>query len=276
MENYIERYAVETPYRYLHYLPNTFRCLINGQSGSGKTNLLLNILSQLFESYKNNKLKFKLEICSKTLNQPLYEGFIKETKSNYKEDCSIETSDRVSHFNEEFYKNLNKDIKHVIVIDDMVGQLNKDDRKALIHLFTASRPRGISLFFLTQRYTQLEIVCRQQINYLITFKQGFNDLRTIYSEHLNFMENFSILENKFKTSINYYCLFCDLEKSVIKDCVDIFEGSKEINYYSNVNDLIEKMVIIDGEINAGNDNDDMINEIRSIINELVKMDIISV
>lgn len=269
------RYSVENTQRYLHYLPNTFRCLINGSSGSGKTNVLLNILSQLFKAYDDNNIPFHFILCTKTLEQPLYEGFIKETRNNYK-NATLNATRTISTFNECFFDELDKSKKLIIVIDDMVGQINKHDKNALIHLFTTSRPRNISLFFLTQRYTQLDIICRQQLNYLITFKQSLDDLKKIYNEHLSFLPSIKVLENKFRVNINYFCLFCDLEKSTVRDCIDIFQGKKEFKYIANVNDMIEKLLIIDGELNAGNDSDDLMNEMKNLLVTLERMELIKV
>ncbi|AJP61550.1 ATPase DNA packaging protein [Choristoneura biennis entomopoxvirus 'L' virophage] len=265
MINYIKRYDSDNNDRLLNYIPNTVRCIINGESGCGKTNVLLNILSNIFESYSG---LFNLIICSKTLEQPLYQGYVNETKRNYKK-CNIICVDKIENIN------ISKtDYKTIIVIDDMLGNMDKEDKKILISLFTTSRPRNISLFFLTQRYTQLDVICRQQCNYLITFRQGVKDLKTIYDEKLNFI-TFDELNNMFNNSINFYCIFCDVERNTIRDCIDIFKNDTGLKYYSNPDDLIEKWIILCQEKLSGNDNDDINDQIKNIARELEKLDIIS-
>ncbi|AJP61530.1 ATPase DNA packaging protein [Adoxophyes honmai entomopoxvirus 'L' virophage 1] len=273
--NYNEKYGYVEKTRYYEHFPNTFRCLINGESGSGKTNILINIMNELMEKYKKNDVNFCITICSKTLDQSLYKGFIDETNKNYDGFGRVDTVEEIKKFDDKYY-NSDKNIKKIIIIDDMIGKVDKEDKKALIHLFTASRPREICVFFLTQRYTHLDVVCRQQCNYIVSFRQGINDLRLIYQEKLNFLPSFELLQDMYmeNSTINFFCLFCDLDRCVVKNCIEIFHHNMEIMYYNNPRDLVVKFRILEQEMYAGNDNDSIIDNIKLIISELYKMNII--
>lgn len=263
MLNYAEKYNKNNLERKISYLPETFRCIINGKSGSGKTNLLLNILSKIFENYNY----INVTICSRTIEQFLYQEFIKESKENFK-NVVIEETKELLYFNENYFEIMEKyDSKKIIILDDIY-----ENYEILNHLFSSTRPRNISVFYLSQRYTQLDIRCRQQINYLITFKQSEKDLKFIYKENLANILEFNELCDLFKTNQNFFALFCDLEKNIIKTTNDIFCDENYI-FYDDLNDLIEQLKILVGEKNAGNDSVD--NKIKFILNELEKHNVIS-
>lgn len=263
MENYAEKYNKNNLIRKISFLPEIFRCIINGKSGSGKTNLLLNILNKIFQNYD----RVNVTICSRTINQFLYQEFIKESKENFKNIVIEETKDLL-YFNENYFEIMEtNNSKKIIILDDI-----SENYEILNHLFSSTRPRNISVFYLSQRYTQLDIRCRQQINYLITFKQSEKDLKFIYKENLSNILEFNELCDLFKINQNFFALFCDLEKNIIKTTNDIFCDENYV-FYNNLNDLINQLKILIGEKNAGNDSVD--NKIKFILNELEKNKIIN-
>lgn len=263
MEDFSKKYNKQNLIRKISFLPEIFRCIINGKSGSGKTNLLLNILNKIFKNYDS----VIVTICSRTIDQFLYQEFIKETEENFKNVIIEETKDLL-YFNETYFEILEKyNKKKIIILDDITPNY-----EILNHLFSSTRPRNISVFYLSQRYTQLDIRCRQQINYLITFKQSEKDLKFIYKENLSNILEFNELSNLFKTNQNFFALFCDLDKNIIKTSNDIFSDTNYI-FYNNLDDLIKQLKILIGEKNAGNDSVD--NKIKFILTELEKHKIIN-
>lgn len=249
--NLNKKFNIQEDPRLIWFLPNIFRCVVNGSSGCGKTNLILNIIYKILD--KNDNIS--LTICTKTIHQDLYQKFIEDVKLKYKK-VAITTNDSIS--------NIKLKNKEIIIIDDMLGVMNKEDKKALIHLFSASRPRKISVFFLTQRYTKIDISCRRNCNYLITFKPSLEEANTICSELIGSIMYPSELINRFENNA-HYSLFFDLEKMKCMNIYEVFQISNLV-YYRSVDDLVDKLIILMGEKKAGNDN--VNNDIESIIKEL--------
>lgn len=265
--NLNKKFNIKENPRLVWFLPNVTRCIVNGSSGCGKTNLILNILYKIFE--KVNKVN--LNICTKTIQQDLYQKFIEDVSYKHQE-VIINTSDSISNFGNDYFNNLNPEYKEIIIIDDMLGVMNPEDKKALIHLFSASRPRKISIFFLTQRYTKVEISCRRNCNYLITFKPSLEEANTICSELTGSIMYPSEMLNRFDHNA-HYSLFFDLEKMKCMNIYEIFKISNLV-YYRSLDDLVEKFVILIGETNAGNDSEEILDEIYNLYTELEKYNIL--
>lgn len=270
-------YNIKEEERLISYLPSTFRCIVAGVSGCGKTNLILNILLKLFESYKNINTKVKLFICSKSLSQNLYLKFIEDIENKYNDFHKIITSDKISDAfpAETFINNVDTNYKNIILIDDMLGIDNKKDKSSLIQLFTVSRPKKISLFFLTQRFNQINKTCRSQANYLITFKPSFDDAMDICKDLLGGMTTPSILLDSFSDNTPYYCLFCDKDKNQILSIYDIFKKSNHL-FYKSIGEYIDRLFLLDAEKRSGNDNGDIYIEMVDILFKLDKFEIIKV
>lgn len=260
--NLNKRYNIKESTRSLFFFPEVIRCIVNGSSGCGKTNLILNLMLKMFEKSDS---KIKLNICTKTIEQELYQSFIKDIETNYKQH-KIETSTSLLDFGDEYFQTINKNYREVIIIDDMLGVMSKDEIKALIHLFSASRPRKISIFFLTQRYNKVEISCRRNCNYIITFKPSLEEAISICQELIGSFIYPSELIARFKNN-GHFSLFFDLEKTKMYSVYEIFNISNT-NYYSSLDDLINKLIDLEGEEEAGNDSLIIKNEINNILQEL--------
>lgn len=255
--NLSKKYNIKELKRSLYFLPPVFRCIVNGSSGCGKTNLLIQLLYKIMEKEKH----IRFQLCSKTIDQPLYRGFINDIRTNFPEHI-IELSEEISHFDEEYFKSTMPTHKEIIIIDDMLGVMNKKDVKKLVHLFSASRPRGISIFFLTQRYTKLDVVCRRNSNYLITFKPSLDEAEKMCHELINDMMDMEQLLTQFKDK-PFYALFFDLEKIKYYTINDIFNiGKTEV--YVGIDDLVERLILLRGEYFAGNDSENIANEMQRL------------
>ena len=136
------------------YIPNhPYRILIVGGSGSGKTNVLLNLI-------ENQSDIDKIYLYAKDPYGAKYEYLI-----NKRESVAI------NHFNDpkafiqysndmhEVYKNINdynidKDRKILIVFDNMIADVikNKKLNSIVTELFIRGRKINISFVFITQSY----------------------------------------------------------------------------------------------------------------------------
>ena len=130
-----------------------YRILIIGGSGSGKTNALLNLITQ-----KDNI--DKIYLYANDLSEPKYEFLIKkpqdaETKhlndSNAFTECSNAMDDAYQNIGD---YNPNRKRKTLIVFDDMIVDImiGKKFQAIIKELFIRCRKLNTSLVFITQSY----------------------------------------------------------------------------------------------------------------------------
>lgn len=149
-----------------HGINVPFRMLIIGSTGSGKTNLLVNLLHLMSGTFKD------IAICLRSKEEPLYQYLddkIKEGLTFYEIDT---------------YKDLPtvNDIESdsLIVFDDLV--LEKNQSK-IAEFFIRGRKKNISCVYISQSYYQTPKIIRTQCNYIVLKKINSNkDLSLILSE----------------------------------------------------------------------------------------------
>jgi len=159
-------------------LPIPMRCLIIGSSGSGKTNLLCNIIIKYWIPYEN------LYIFTKNIEQPIYES-IKEVFANL-------NNVKVYITNEEIISVDDCKPDSLVVFDDYI--LDKQDR--IKEYFVRSRSKNISCIYISQNYSLLDLkAIRTNCNFLIIFKQSDFYIGRIWKD---FLSN-DIVFDKFKS-----------------------------------------------------------------------------
>ena len=152
------------------YIPDhLYRILINGGSGSGKTNSLINLINE------QNDVE-KIYLYAGDLSEPKYEYLIKK-----REDVGIKHVNNPNAFIEcsntmyDVYENIHdynpsRKIKILIVFDDMIADImtNKTFQALIKELFSRCRKLNISLVFITQSYFSVPKDVRlNSIHYLI-------------------------------------------------------------------------------------------------------------
>jgi len=148
-------------------LPIPMRCLIIGSSGSGKTNLLCNIIIKYWIPYEN------LYIYTKNIEQPIYES-IKEVFAKLNNVEVYITNEDIISVDECKPDSL-------VVFDDYI--LDKQDR--IKEYFIRSRSKNISLIYVSQNYSLLDLkAIRTNCNFLIIFKQSDFYIRRIFMFNL--------------------------------------------------------------------------------------------
>ena len=142
----------------IHNITIPFRMSIIGASGSGKSNTVMNIISQFNNTFNH------ITIFTKNKAEALYEYL--EVKIPHKDD--LEIFEGLDELNK---KNLDKDFKgqNLIIFDDIC--LEKDQHQ-IEELFIRGRKLGdgISLCYLSQSYFAIPRKIRLQLNYLILRK----------------------------------------------------------------------------------------------------------
>ena len=136
------------------YIPDhPYRILIIGGSGSGKTNVLLNLIKEQDDIDK-------IYLYAKDLSEPNYEYLIKNCENvgtkhlNYS-NAFIECSNTMN----DVYENIDgynpsRKRNNLIVFDDMIADIisNKKFQAIIKELFITCRKLNISLVFITQSY----------------------------------------------------------------------------------------------------------------------------
>lgn len=184
---------IHNPHFDIHQINLPFRALINCASGSGKTNLLLNII------YEMNNTFHKIIIVTKA-PEPLYDMLTKRLK-----DIEI-------HYEGSYpvIEKMDEGENGLIIYDDQVT--TKDNR--ISEMYIRGRKLHYSSIYISQSYFGTPKLIRQNINYL-WLGRGINkrDLRLMLSEY---SINMSVdeLENIYQniTSESMQFMLLDLNK----------------------------------------------------------------
>ena len=191
-------------------LPSSFRMLIIGSSGSGKTCLLLQMLLEPGFMDYNNLIIFtptksqqeyqllyhgfssglsKESVASILLNQEKFKGAsiaelcktLYETQQRNNPNhsrstitCSLtdKTDDLIPPYK------LDKTKKHLIIFDDCI---TLDNQKTLSSYFIKGRHNSCNSIYLTQSYFDLDRMIRLNVNILILFKLNARNKTDIFN-----------------------------------------------------------------------------------------------
>lgn len=135
----------------IHGLNIPFRILINGGSGSGKTQTLMNLIRVMSGTFQN------IHIITKNKDEPLY---------NYLEDKLAKTGLTITEgiSSAPDLDSFNKNEQSLIVMDDLVLEKNQ---KQLEEYFIRARKLNCSLVYISQSYFSVPKMIRQNLNYMI-------------------------------------------------------------------------------------------------------------
>jgi len=161
--NNIKQKKVNNPNYKIHKIDLPFRGLICCASGGGKSNLVLNLL------YEMNNTFNKIIICTKA-TEPLYDMLQKKLKTGLE-----------IHYNGEIpeFEKMDSNKNGLVIFDDLV--LDKNPK--IGEMFIRGRKLGYSLIYISQSFFGTPKIVRQNVNY-IWLGRGMNirDLRLILSE----------------------------------------------------------------------------------------------
>lgn len=152
-------------------LPETIRCVICGPSNCGKTNLMFSLLTD------PNGLKYaNVFVFSKSLIQPKYKML--ELIMNSVPGIGYYTFSS----SEDVPAPENAKNNSIMIFDDVACD-KQDHMKAY---FSMGRHRGVDSFYLVQTYTCIpKHLLRDNANLIILFKQDDQNLKHVYSDHVN-------------------------------------------------------------------------------------------
>lgn len=160
---------VDNPTYELHKLKLPFRGVVVSPSGSGKTNLVVNLIA-LFSSGKIGTFS-DITILTKNKDEPLYKFL--ELKSP-----SIIIKEGIHHLPE--LDKYDKSSNHLVILDDLV--LAKD-QSGICEYYIRCRKKNVSCLYLSQSFYKIPKLIRSNSNYLFILKiGGKRDLNLILSE----------------------------------------------------------------------------------------------
>ena len=136
-----------------HHIKLPFRMIIVGNSGSGKTQTLLNLIYNMPDTFE------KIFIVTKNKDEPLY---------NYLEDKlgkeGLSIKEGISELPD--VDSLDKEQNNLIVLDDLVNEPAKQQRPVCDY-FIRARKKNCSIIYISQSFYAVPKLIRDNISYLI-------------------------------------------------------------------------------------------------------------
>ena len=193
------------------YIPDhPYRILITGSSGSGKTNVLLNVI-------ENQPDIDKIYLYAKDLYEPKYQYLINKTEGvgmNHFKDLKafIEYSNDMCNV----YKNVNhyntdKGNKILIVSDDMIADMVQNEKlnSIVTELFVRGRKLNIYLVYITQSYFKVPKDVRlNTTHFFITKILSKRELQQIAINHSSDISTEDFVNIYRKCTAEPYSFFC--------------------------------------------------------------------
>ena len=170
-----------------HIVPkHPFRMVLSGASGSGKTNLLLHLLTT-GDIYKNY---FDVIIIISPTAGKLDDSYAALAEGNPKSvirivnDLDPDVIEKIMDVSKKIIleKKVHKSPKLLLVYDDVIGDKKFMNTKSFLHSFIASRHYNASVIICTQKFNAVPRTCRIQANSVIYFKGGNSERLTLAEE----------------------------------------------------------------------------------------------
>jgi len=140
-------------------LPNSIRMIIIGPSGSGKTQLLLTMIMQYLAWDK-------LYLIAPSVDDQHCYQVLKDYNENASEITGENVVDVITDIDEApSVEDLDGRINNLVVYDDIM----LDNKKNQARIFSRGRHKNTDVIYVTQRYTQIPKVIRDNCNLLCMF-----------------------------------------------------------------------------------------------------------
>jgi hypothetical protein len=136
-----------------HHIKLPFRMIIAGNSGSGKTQTLLNLLYNMPNTFE------KIFIVTKNKDEPLY-NFLEDKLG----EDGLSIKEGISELPD--VDSLDKTQNNLIVLDDLVNEPSKQQRP-ICDYFIRARKKNCSIIYISQSFYAVPKLIRDNISYLI-------------------------------------------------------------------------------------------------------------
>ena len=161
MNNIIDFSATKKkePVKHIAALPNSVRAIIIGPSGSGKTQLLLNLIMRWMKWDK-------LYLIAPSVDDQRCYKVLKDFNENASEIAGDDVVEFITDIDEApSVEDIDGSINNLVVYDDVM----LDNQKNPARIFSRGRHKNTDVIYVTQRYTQIPKVIRDNCNILAIF-----------------------------------------------------------------------------------------------------------
>jgi len=208
------------PHYDTHHIKLPFRMIIAGNSGSGKTQTLLNLLYNMPDTFE------KIFIVTKNKDEPLY---------NYLEDKLGKQGLSIKEGLTELpdLDALDKEQNNLIVLDDLVNEPAKQQRP-IADYFIRARKKNASLIYISQSFYAVPKLIRDNISYLII-------------KQVSSMKNLTMIARECSLGIDKNQLkkiYDDATKSKQDFLMIDLEGDKDDRFRKNFDEIYEVQDIL--------------------------------
>ena len=156
-----------------HHIEHNSHILCIGQTGTGKTNALIDYLMR-----SNNEFNKIVVFTGSTTDEPLYQE-LKNSDANIEFYTDINEMPKLEDLECKGMQNQPK----LIVFDDWIN-LPEKELKEIYKYIVSSRKYGCSCFIMAQSYTSVPKIILRNVNYIILFKINDNvSIRNIIRNH---------------------------------------------------------------------------------------------
>lgn len=212
-----KKYILKThnPHYDRHHIKLPMRMIIAGNSGSGKTQTLLNLLHMMPNTFE------RVFIVTKCADEPLYNYLADKYK-----DQGVSVKEGLHELPD--LDGMDKTQNNLVVLDDMCNE-NVKLQKPVCDFAIRCRKKNCSLIYISQSYYQVPKLIRDNINYLI--------LKQVSS-----MKNLTMICRECSLGIDKKQLkfiYDDATKDKQSFLLIDLEGEKDMRFRSNFDNYYE-------------------------------------
>lgn len=168
------------------------RCIFNGKSGSGKSNLMIQLLTQPHfygRTKKDDKKSQYFDLIF--LFSPTADGqddlvrFLKLPEKRIITDFNVEALDNIFDIQDAIIKNngIEKSPKILIIFDDVQSDPKFMRTKSFKRAFIQGRHCNMSVFICCQSWTKLDRMCRLQASNIFFFPSSQSECNIVAEEY---------------------------------------------------------------------------------------------
>jgi len=180
----------------IHGIAIPARIIVSAPSGTGKTNFVCNFI-QHFCGGKGTFADITILCASKA--EPLYE---------FLESKGITVEEGLHNLPD--LNKFDKDINHLIIIDDLMLAKNQDKVQ---EYFIRCRKKNVTIMYLAQHFYKIPIIVRQNSNYFVILKAGnkksLNLMLNEFSVGVTKEQLMKMYEYATKDKFNFLLINCD-------------------------------------------------------------------
>lgn len=204
--------AIINPNYEKHKIKTPFRMAIASPSGSGKTNALLNLITNMDKTFH------EIIVCVKSADEPLYNMLIDKLKNvsvfENGEVPDISNYSSIDNKTKRLKRNDNK--QRLIVFDDLI--LDKNANKLASEYYIKGRKLGFSMVYISQSYYQIHKLIRDNCQYFILgrnlLKKDLKMILSVFPTELS-LDDFVDLYNQL-TNEDLDTIIIDIEKRTVR------------------------------------------------------------